>query len=100
MGIERAPDDDGGGWIAASTPPESTDGRHLTITVLGVIDVPAMRLNGDEPFVDVVSYWPARKLWTVTHQCRADESAMDYVITVRCWQPLPQLPPPWSALWA
>ena len=67
---------------------------------MGVIDDANYRMNGEDPFVDVVHYWPIREQWTITHVCRADKDADDFPVNVRCWQPIVELPPPWSALWA
>ena len=69
-----------------------------SIAVMGVVDDPNYRMNGDKPFVDVVRYWPTREQWTITHVCRADKDADDFPVRVRCWQPIVELPPPWSAL--
>lgn len=91
--------DDDNGWIPVSAPPASdTPGRP--IAVMGVIDDPNYRANGEKPFADVVHYWQNKKLWTITHVCRGDRDADDFPVNVRCWQPIVELPPPWSALWA
>lgn len=65
------------------------EGHHFPVTVWGVIKDPHLR---DQAFQDVVSWWPALKRWTVTHQCRADEEVTDYPCEVTFWQPLPPLP--------
>jgi hypothetical protein len=87
------------GWISARTPPQSDGPRDRPITVFGVIDDPRLKVNGDGPFADVVSYWPAAQRWTVTHQCRADAEAIDFPVQVRAWQRIPDLMPAGSALW-
>jgi len=87
-------------WRPASAPPEALPhGPHYPVTVLGVIDDPRFRINGDEPFVDTVSWWPAAQKWTVTHQVRSDADAEDYPCRVIAWQPMLELPAPWSDLW-
>lgn len=62
-----------------------------SISVLGVIDDPNLRINGEDPFVDVVAYWPAKDVWTITHTSRADTAAIDYPVRVVKWQPLPRV---------
>ena len=82
-------------WINTKhmVPPEDPRGPHFAVTVLGVIDDPRFRIPGaDGPFVDFVSWWPASRMWTVTHQCRADELATDCPCTVTFWQQQPPLP--------
>jgi hypothetical protein len=87
-------------WRPASTPPATLPhGPHYPVTVLAVIDDPRYRINGDEPFVDSASWWPAEKKWTVTHQVRSDAEVADYPCRVVAWQPMLELPPPWSELW-
>lgn len=81
-------------WCAMETP-KAPDGFD-NISVLGVIDDPQLRANGDEPFVDIVAYWPQKKIWTVTHQCRADDprhgqGVHDFSCRVVKWQPLPEV---------
>lgn len=64
--------------------------ENFSLQVLGLIDDPLLRWRGQElPFWDVVAWWPARKLWTVTHQTRADAGAADYPTNVVRWRPLP-----------
>jgi hypothetical protein len=87
------------GWLPASQPPTSPRGEQFPVQVVGLIDDPRLRINGDEAFWDTVSWWPARKCWTVTHVCRADaDSVADFPVRVRAWLPI-ALPPPWSDLW-
>jgi hypothetical protein len=87
------------GWLPASQPPASPRGEQFPVQVVGLIDDPRLRINGDEPFWDTVSWWPARKCWTVTHVCRADaDSVADFPVRVRAWHPI-ELPPPESDLW-
>ncbi len=86
-------------WRSAKTPPAAHPaGADRPVTVLAVVDDPRFRINGDEPFVDVASWWPAAQRWTVTHQVRSDD-AVDYPVRVAAWKPLDELPPPWSDLW-
>jgi hypothetical protein len=88
-------------WRPASTPPAGRPGApHFPIAVLALVDDPRFRMNGDEPFVDVASWWPAEGKWTVTHCVRSEEGADDHEVKVRAWQPLREVPPPWSELWA
>lgn len=80
----------GGLWRAVDTPPATApEGEGFSVQVWGVIDDPRLRIHEDEPFQDVVAWWPARRVWTVTHQCRADEQAVDYEVNVVAWRPLP-----------
>ena len=79
-------------WIDASVPPPTFKSHAWPVSVLGVVDDPHLRMNGDQPFVDIVAYWPALKQWTVTHQCAADPDSMDYPVRVTHWMPKPELP--------
>lgn len=80
-------------WIdAAVRVPTSNASPHYPIMVLGVVDDPEMRCNGDDPYVDVVAYWPATKQWTCTHQTPADEAATDCPVRVSHWKPRPARP--------
>jgi len=79
-------------WISFHIPPESPKGEHYPVTVLAAIDDSRFQLNGEDPFVDIVAYWPALKKWTCTHQCRADEDVVDYEVNVTWWQPMPEEP--------
>lgn len=81
-------------WRDAKTelPTCSDQSMHFSIPVLAVIDDPRYRINGDDPFVDVVGYWPALKKWTVTHQVRSDLEAADYPCNVTYWQPFDEMP--------
>lgn len=74
-----------------SVPPVmDTSDENFSLQVLGLIDDPLLRWRGqDLPFWDVVAWWPVRKLWTVTHQTRADAEAADYPTNVVRWRPLP-----------
>lgn len=81
-------------WKPAGTPPVSPDGQP--VTVLAVVDDPQLRLSGDEPFVDLATWWPERKLWTVTHRCRADREVTDFPTRVVLWDELPAVPAIWS----
>lgn len=74
-------------------PDAHPSGKHYAVQVMGVVDDPRYRLNGEQPFVDVVAYWPALGKWTVTHSCRADASAHDVEVRVTSWQHM--LPLPW-----
>lgn len=67
---------------------------HYPVTCIGVVDDTNLQLAGEQRFIDVVSYWPASKVWTVTHQCRADEGAIDFPCRVTYFQPL--FPMPWG----
>lgn len=87
-------------WRPASSPPEALPhGPHYGVQVLAVIDDPRFQMNGDEPFVDVASWWPAEKKWTVTHQVRSDAEAADHPVRVVAWQPMLALPSTSSELW-
>jgi hypothetical protein len=77
-------------WKAAELPPVCPDGRQ--VQVLGVIADPALCSAGDEAFVDVVTWWPDRKEWTVTHCSRASRDATDYPTVVTHWDWLPPVP--------
>lgn len=81
-------------WVPSNlrVPDDSLHGPHYPVTVWGVIDDPRYRLNGEPVFMDVVAWWPASRVWTVTSQCRADEDVDDTPVTVTWWQPLPPLP--------
>ena len=80
-------------WTPAVIPPYNKDAsEHFALTVLGVVDDPMFRMPGEDPFVDVVAYWPALKCWTVTHQVRSDLEADDHPVRVTFWMPLPALP--------
>jgi hypothetical protein len=96
--LPALPVDEDNGWISASRPPYN-DTPQLPIAVIGVVDDPMYRMNGDEPFRDVVHYWQEKKLWTVTHMGRGDVDAHDFPVKVKMWQPFAELPPPWSDLW-
>lgn len=76
-------------WYPATQPPKGDGPPHFAITVLGVIDDEMLRVNGEEPFVDIVSYWPALQRWTTTHCCRASEEVTDYPVNVLKWIYLP-----------
>lgn len=83
-------------WVNARFrhPDAHPGGEHYSVQVMGVIDDPRYRLNNKEqPFVDVVAYWPAIKKWTITHQSRCSQEADDYPVTVTHWQPI--MPLPW-----
>jgi hypothetical protein len=92
------PMDETYGWIPASRPPYN-DTPDRPIAVIGVIDDPMYRMNGDDPFRDVVHYWQDKQQWTVTHMGRGDVDAHDFPVKVKMWQPFAELPPPWSDLW-
>jgi hypothetical protein len=87
------------GWLPASRPPHSDAPTDRPIVVIGLVDDPMYRMSGDEPFRDVVAYWPEKKQWTVTHMGRGDVDAYDFPVKVKMWQPFAELPPPWSDLW-
>lgn len=76
-------------WIDSRVPPSSEKGEHFPISVLVVVDDSKLRLNGELPFIDIASYWPALKKWTVTYCSVADETATDYEVRVTRWMPLP-----------
>ena len=78
-------------WISSHIPPTSPKGDHYPVQVLAVVDSPQLRINGEDPFIDIAAYWPALKKWTVTHQCAADEGVTDYEVRVTKWLPLPSL---------
>jgi hypothetical protein len=59
------------------------------VQVLAVIEDPRY---GEEPFVDIVTFWPAGARWTVTHSCRSDASAADHEVRIRCHRPLDPVP--------
>lgn len=83
-------------WRPASEPPATLpSGEHFSVSVLGIVDDPGLRMPGEElPFVDVVAWWPALRRWTITHQTRADEGLVeDYTVNVVGWKPIPDLPP-------
>lgn len=83
-------------WIPAEIrqPQTLPNGPHFPVTVMAVVDDPRLRINGDEPFVDIAAWWPSLRIWTVTHQCLADHTntTTDYPVRVTYWQP--QLPLP------
>lgn len=82
-------------WVPSDfrKPPPDARGAHYPVQVWGVIDDPAFRPEEGElsPFVDIVSWWPASQIWTVTFQCRRNPNAEDYPVLVSWWQPLPPL---------
>lgn len=84
-------------WTPAhlKQPADGDKGPHFSVQVWGVIDDPRYRLNGEKPFCDVVAWWPALKLWTVTGQCRGDLDVDDIPTRVTYWQPLPPTPDSW-----
>jgi hypothetical protein len=82
-------------WIDANwRQPATPEGwpKGLAITVLGVINDPRLIMPNEQPFVDVVSWWPHQKKWTVTHCTRADTEAQDYETVVSHWTPMLELP--------
>jgi len=79
-------------WMSTKTQQPVASDPHYPVSVLGVIDDPSLRMNGDDPFVDIVAYWPALDKWTVTHTNRADDCAVDYKVNVTFWQPKPAIP--------
>jgi len=84
-------------WIPVHHRVPETDprGPHYAVQVWGVIDDPRVRTVDGRTFSDVVSYWPALKKWTVTHQLRQNDLADDYPVSVTFWQPLPPTPTDW-----
>jgi len=81
-------------WRPVSEPPATLPaGEHFSVSVLGVVDDPALRMPGEQPFVDIVAWWPALKRWTITHQSRSDDVVEDFEVRITCWRPLPCLPP-------
>jgi hypothetical protein len=85
-------------WVDARfrVPDPHPAGEHYSVQVMGVVDDPAYRMKGDnQPFTDVVDYWPAAKKFTVTHCSRASsvEAVEDFPVMVTFWQPM--LPLPW-----
>lgn len=76
------------GWMDAADPPKPRPGQlpHYPILVLGAVD------EDDEVSIDIVAYWPALNRWTITYQRQSNESADDWPVVVRAWQPLPMLP--------
>ena len=81
-------------WVDVdfTVPAARPSGDHYPVTVWGVINDPRFRINGEVEFMDVVSWWPGLRVWTVTHQSRADGEAFDHPCKVTYWQPLPPLP--------
>lgn len=82
-------------WInAALQVPDAVKGdEHWNVCVLGVVDDPRYRINGDDPFIDTVHWWPAVRKWTITHSAECDTEAADYECIVTYWQHKPELPP-------
>ena len=85
-----------GTWTWADVETPAAKVGFDNVSVLGVIDDPQLRINGDDPFVDIVAYWPQKKIWTATHQCRADDprhgqGVHDFPCRVVKWQPLPEV---------
>jgi hypothetical protein len=85
------------GWRSPVNEPPAAADAAPSLQVLGVIYDP--NFYDPEPFVDIVTYWPADKRWTVTHSSRADKAAGDHDVRVIGWKPLDDIPPPWSDLW-
>lgn len=81
-------------WVPSHirVPDDDPRGLHYPVQVWGVIDDPRYRCNGEPVFQDVVCWWPAARIWTVTSQCRADDEVDDVAVMVTWWQPLPPLP--------
>lgn len=81
-------------WFNAKyrVPDPGPGGEHYSVGVLGVIHDARLIVRDCTDYVDIVYWWPAVRKWTVTHQCRADEEAVDYECDVTYWQPLPPLP--------
>lgn len=74
--------------------PQAPDqSEHFAIEVWGVVQ--DIFFNDGKPFADVVSYWPALRMWTVTGTVRGGEDVADQMVRVIAWQYLPPLP-----LWA
>lgn len=73
-------------------PPTDARGPHYPVEVWGVIEDEQFTYDGKvKTFADVVSYWPALNIWTVTMACRADREAADVQVRVSLWQPLPPI---------
>lgn len=79
-------------WTPVSKKPEFTGPPHFPVQLWGVIED---KRFGDEPFADVVAYWPATDLWTATLQCRGSQEADDVPVRVILYQPLPPVPKVW-----
>ena len=82
-------------WVPSSLRVPRTDprGAHYPVQCWGIIeDTRFLDEQGAvKRFVDLVSWWPAMKMWTVTMLCAADERAEDVPVTVISWQPPPPL---------
>jgi len=64
--------------------------EHFAIEVWGVVEDPYF--NEGKPFQDVVAYWPALRIWTVTCTVRGTDDVEDVKVRVIGWQYLPPLP--------
>lgn len=82
-------------WVYTSLRKPQPDhrGLHYPVQVWGVVE--DERFVDDQcvvkRFADVVTYWPALGIWTVSMCCREDDSAVDVKVNVTMWQPLPPL---------
>ena len=72
-------------WVSAGAPPLPPVGE-TSVAVLAVIDDAALQ---GEPFVDIATYWPEGKRWTVTYCCKGSEGAVDRPVRVLQWRPKP-----------
>lgn len=82
-------------WVPARlrVPDADARGDHFGVPCWGVVDDPRFHIaSGDRVFADVVVWWPAARVWTITHCSRAAAEAEDIPVEVIAWQPLPPLP--------
>lgn len=76
-------------------PPPDERGRHFPVQLWGVIDDERFHRVQPGPFSDVVSFWPALGIWTVTLQSRGAPDPVETEVRVILWQPLPPVPKSW-----
>lgn len=84
-------------WTSCSLklPEPDSRGIYYPVPCLGVVDDPRFKERMGGRFVELVSWWPANRIWTVSHQSQACDDVVDLQIRVVAWQPWFQAPKDW-----
>lgn len=84
-------------WVscAKKLPQPDPRGIYYPVSCLGVVDDPRFTERMGGRFVELVSWWPANQIWTVSHQSQACDDVVDLQIRVVAWQQWFEAPRDW-----